>query len=194
MDKRSRPMSLARLAVGLTLLAGCSTSIAYQPIGDTAPAAAKTVALKVLDERPADHGGADKRVIGNVRGSYGIPASVADSNPNIVIDTVSQATADALARAGVGVGTGGHTLVGTVKHYWMDGFTTYKGTVTVSYALMDASGTATWTKEITDGSGGAPVFKSASALTRDIFGAALSDLAQQAATEFQSAEFQNALK
>jgi hypothetical protein len=191
---RQHSMSTVGFLAGLMIAAGCSTSIAYKPIGGTPPAPATTVELKVLDQRPADYGGEDKRVIGRVRGSYGIPASVADSNPDIVVETVSQATADALARAQVGVGPDGYTLVATVTHYWMDGFTGYKGAVTVSYALLDASGAAKWMKEISGTSGGAPVFKSAAAMTQDIFGAALRDLARTATAEFQSAEFQSVLK
>lgn len=194
MLKRQHLISIAGFTASVMLVAGCATSIAYKPMGGTPPAAANTVALKVVDERPADHGGSDKKVVGKVRGSYGIPASVADSNPNIVIDTVSQATADGLAQSGVGVGTGGRTLVATVKHYWMDGMTAYRGTVTVQYALLDASGASVWSKEISGGSGGALVFKSASSMTQDIFGAALSDLASKAAAEFKSPEFQKALK
>jgi hypothetical protein len=194
MSKRQHLISIAGFAASLILIAGCSTSIAYKPMGGTPPAAAKTVTLKVTDERPADHGGSDKKVVGKVRGSYGIPASVTDSNPNIVVDTVSQATADALAQSGVGVGPGGGTLVGTVKSYWMDGFAGYKGTITVQYALLDASGASVWSKEVSGGSGGALVFKSASSMTQDIFGVALSDLAKKAAVEFQSPEFQKALK
>src|SRR6185369_16189897 len=163
-----------------------ATTIAYKPMGGTPPAPAKTVVLNVVDQRPADHGGSDKKVVGQVRGSYGIPASVTDSNPNVVVDTVGQATADALAQSGVGVGPSGPTLTATVKHYWLDGFAGYKGTITVLYALEGTS----WSKEISGGSGGALVFKSAQSMTQDIFGAALSDLANKASAEFKSAEFQ----
>jgi hypothetical protein len=188
------PSSLTAFVASFALLAGCSSSIAYKPIGGSAPEAAHTVTLNVLDERPADQGGADRRMVGQVRDSYGMAASLIDSNPDVVIDTVTQATSDALAQAGVGVGTGEHTLVGTVQHFWVEGATVYEGTVTVSYALLDASGTAAWTKEISASSGGTPVFKSASAMTRDIFEAALKDLAKQAAAAFQSAELQQALQ
>lgn len=187
-------VSMVGFTTGLVLLSGCATTIAYKPMAGTPPPADSTVALRVVDERPADHGGSDKKVVGKVRGSYGIPASVTDSNPNVVVDTVTQATTDALAQSGVGVGDGGHTLEATVKHFWMDGFTGYKGTVTVAYALRNGSGKSVWTKEISGASGGALVFKSAQSMTQDIFGAALSDFANKAATEFKSAEFQKALK
>ena len=193
MVKHQQVISAAGLSAALVLVAGCSANIVYKPISGTAPAAASTVVLRVLDERPADQGGADKRVIGKVRGSYGIPASVTDSNPNVVVDTVSQATADALAQAGVGVGTDGLTLVATVMHYWMDGYVGYKGTVTVNYALLDAAGASSWSKQISGASGGSMIFD-AGDMTKGIFEAALSDLAKHAWLAFQAAEFQQALK
>ena len=128
-------------------------------------------------------------MVGQVRGKYGIPSAVADSDPNVVVDTVSQASADALAQSGVAVGPEGRTLVGTVKSYWLDGFAGYKGTVTVQYALTDASGKSVWSKEISGASGGELVFKSPQSMTKDIFDAALTDLSKKAAIEFQSAEF-----
>ena len=149
-------ISISGLAATVALIAGCMPkTITYNPVGGAAPAPAKTVALQVLDERPADQGGSDKKVVGQVRGNYGIPSALVDSNPNVVVDTVSQATADALAQSGVGVGADGPTLTGTVKHYWLDGFTGYKGTITVAYVLADASGKSVWSKELSGSSGGA---------------------------------------
>jgi hypothetical protein len=193
MGKYQHLVSAAAFLGSLALLASCSTSIAYKPIGGTAPAPAQTLVLQVVDQRPADQGGSERNVVGKVRGSYGIPASVTDANANVVLDTVSQATADALAQSGVGVGTGNRTLVGTVKHYWMDGFQGYKGTITVAYELRDASGNVLWSKELSGGSGGALIFKSGVSMTQDIFAAALTELAKKAATEFKSEEFQKAL-
>lgn len=179
--------------IGVVLLTGCTSSITYEPPCGKRPAPAKTIVLRIVDERPAEKGGSDKRIVGQVRGSYGIPSSVGDSNPNVVVDSVSQSTADALAQAGVGVGESSHTLTGTVRQYWLDGFAGYKGTITVSYALADAAGTTVWSTEITAASGAAPIFKSAQAMTQDIFGEALSDLAQKAVAEFKSSQFQEKL-
>lgn len=183
-----------RLALlSLTLVAGCTSAIAYTPPCGKPPAPTKTIVLRIVDERPADKGGNDKTLVGQVRGSYGIPSSVTDTNPNVVIDTVSQATADALAQAGLGVGESSHTLTGTVRQYWLDGFAGYKGTITVAYALADTAGTTVWSKEITAASGDAPIFKSAQAMTQDIFANTLSDLAQRATLEFKSPAFQEKL-
>jgi hypothetical protein len=183
-----------RLAfLSLTLLAGCTSSIAYTPLCDEPPPPIKTIVLRIVDGRPAEKGGSDKQTVGQVLGSYGIPYSVTDANPNIVVESVSQSTADALAHAGVGVGEGTHTLTGTVRQYWLDGFAGYTGTITVGYALSDASGATLWSEEIVAATSDAPIFKSAQAMSQDLFGKALSDLAKRAVVEFKSPAFQGAL-
>jgi hypothetical protein len=176
------------------MVAGCgATKIAYTPLPGSPPASSASVALKVVDERPGEKGGANQALVGQVRGSYGIPADVTDSTPDVAARTVTEATTDALKQAGVGVGAGNKTLVATVKNYWMDGFTGYKATVTVNYALQDASGKVLWTKDVSGSAGGALVFKSAQSMAQDMFGTALTDLAKKAEAEFKSAEFQKAL-
>ncbi len=191
-------MRFAGVGIGVmatVLLAGCATSkIAYKPSGVAAPAAAKSVALTVVDARPADKGGSDKAQVGQVRGQYGIPGAVKDSNIAVVQKTVTEATEDSLRQAGIGVQAGGNrTLVAKVKHFWMDGFQGYKGTVVVSYSLQDAAGKELWAKEISGGSGGALLFKSGESLANEVFGKALTDLATKAVTEFKSADFQRNL-
>jgi hypothetical protein len=195
MNGKTTGMTSAIAAIVSLAVAGCgATKIAYNPMPGGAPAPKAAVTLKVVDERPADKGGSEKALVGQVRGSYGIPAGVSDSSPDVATRTVAEATTDALKQAGVGVGSGGsRTLVATVKHYWMDGFTGYKATVTVQYALEDASGKVLWTKDVSGGAGGALVFKSAQSMAQDMFGSALSDLAKKAAEDFKSPEFQKAL-
>jgi hypothetical protein len=179
----------------LALLAGCgATHIAYKPMAGSAPSAKASVALQVVDERPADKGGTDKMQVGQVRGSYGIPSSVKDASADAATKSVTDATTDALRQAGVGVQDGGkYTLVATVKHFWMDGFHGYKATVTVQYALQDAAGKTLWSKEVAGGAGGALIFKSPESMAQDMFGNALTDLATKATEEFKSADFQKAL-
>lgn len=183
--------------VGAVLLvAGCgATKIAYKPMDGAAPAAAKSVALQVVDERPADKGGTEKAQVGQVRGSYGIPSAVKDSSPTVATTTVTDAVTDALKQAGVGVQAGSkETLVAAVQHYWMDGMAGYKATVTVKYTLQDASGKALWTKDVSGGAGGALIFKSAESMAQDMFANALTDMAKKSAEEFKSPAFQSALK
>jgi hypothetical protein len=160
----------------------------------SAPAPVGSVALQVVDERPADKGGEDKNQVGQVRGSYGIPSAVKDASPDVATRTVSEATTDALRQAGVAVKDGStHTLVATIKHYWMDGLAGYKATVLVQYALKDGSGKVLWTKDVSGGAGGALFFKSGESMAQDMFGNALTDLANKAAAEFKTPAFQNAL-
>jgi len=181
--------------VAVLLLAGCATKIAYKPMEGSAPPATGSVALKVVDDRPADHGGSDKAQVGVVRGSYGIPSSVKDSNPTVVVTTVTDATTDALKQAGVSVQAGANrTLVASVQNYWMDGMAGYKSTVKVKYTLENGSGKALWTKEVSGSAGGALIFKSADSMAQDMFGNSLTELAKNATAEFKSADFQKALK
>lgn len=185
---------LGAVCLAAALLAGCGASkIAYKPMAGSPGAASGAVTLQVVDARPADKGGTDKAVVGQVRGSYGIPSSVKDSAPDVATRTVGDATTDALRQAGVGTQGGSKTLVATIKHYWMDGLTGYKATVTVHYDLKDASGKVLWSSDVSGGAGGVLMFKSAESMTTEMFGNALSDLAQKASVQFKSAEFQKAI-
>ena len=80
MSTHQNVLTLGTLA-GLVLLAGCAkTAIKYKPLTAAAPAAAANLSLKVVDQRPADKGGQDKTQVGQIRGSYGIPAGVNDGS------------------------------------------------------------------------------------------------------------------
>ena len=186
----------AAALTAMLLLAGCgATKIAYKPMDGSAPAAAKSVALQVTDERPADKGGSEKAQVGQVRGSYGIPSAVKDSSPTVATTTVTDAVTDALKQAGVSVQAGAkETLVAAVQHYWMDGMAGYKATVTVKYTLQDASGKALWTKDVSGGAGGALIFKSAESMAQDMFANALTDMAKKSSEDFKSSAFQTAVK
>ncbi|MBI1817501.1 MAG: hypothetical protein HYR72_21205 [Deltaproteobacteria bacterium] len=195
MKKHTHVITLGALAVGLVFLAGCGTTkIAYKPKATSAPAATASVALKVVDERPADKGGSTKDQVGQIRGSYGIPSSVKDSSPDVATVAVSDATIDALRQAGIGMQAGGgKTLVATVKHFWMDGMMGYKATVAVQYTLQDSSGKTLWTAEVKGGAGGTNLFRGAESFTQDMFENALSDLANKALEQFKSDAFKKAL-
>jgi hypothetical protein len=188
----------ASLCGALTLaafLVGCGTTkIAYKPkaAGGSAPSA--QVALKVVDQRPADKGGSDRVQVGQIRGSYGIPSAVRDASPEVATRTVSDATTDALKQAGIGIeGNAGKTLVATVTHFWMDGMMGYKATVAVDYALQDGSGKVLWSAEVKGGAGGTNLFRGAESFTQDMFENALADLANRALEQFRSAAFTKAL-
>lgn len=193
--KKSLGLSTGVVVVAALLVAGCGASkIAYTPLPGSAPAATASVALKVVDERPADKGGTDKNQVGQIRGSYGIPSSVKDATMDVAPRTVTDATTDALKQAGVGVNAGANrTLVATVKSYWFDGLMGYKATVLVNYSLQDSSGKVLWSKEVSGGAGGTNLFKSGESMAQDMFASALTDLAKKASEQFKSPEFQKAL-
>jgi hypothetical protein len=194
MLRRSLSVVLAA-CLALSTTACGSLHVAYAPSSAAAaPATGTAVKLKVVDARPADQGGEDKAVVGQVRSGVGIPNAMKDSDPNAVTRTVTEATSDALRQAGVAGGKGDKTLVATVKEFWMDGYAGYKGKVVVDYALQDGSGATLWQKTLTGSDGAALVMKSSYGMTEDIFKKALANLATSAATEFQTAEFQAAAK
>lgn len=182
-------------ALGLVLLAGCgTTSIKYKPSTMSAPAAAGSVSLKVVDQRPADAGGQDKTRVGSVRGSYGIPQGINDSSADVAPQSVTEATTDALKQAGVSVQSGKPMiLVATVTQYWMDGLMGYKASIAVQYALQDSTGKTLWSSEVKAGAGGTNLFRSPNSFTQDMFENALTDLANKAAEQFNSAAFKKAV-
>jgi hypothetical protein len=189
--------SMTFVALSLAALgAGCGgVQIQYKPLGTPAAQAKSNVGLQVVDARPADQGGGNKKQIGQVRSGLGIPSGIEDKQDDVAPRTVRDATADALAHAGVGVKDGGgKTLVSTIKSYWMDGYVGYKTTITIHYDLKDAAGKSLWNRDIDGGSGGSNAFSSSKSMAQDMFERALDDLATHAAEQFNSAEFQRAVQ
>lgn len=191
-----KPTFLLLGALLLSTATGCAKlHVTYAP--SSAAAAASTglaVQVKVADTRPADNGGSDKKVVGQVRNTVGIPNDLSDADPTVVTRTVTEATTDALKHAGVGVGGSGKILVATVKEFWMDGYMGYKGSITVDYALKDAEGKTVWTATITGADGGSNVMRSAFSMTEEIFQKALTEVAANATKAFQTPEFLAAAK
>jgi hypothetical protein len=189
---------LASAALAGSLVAvGCGgMQIQYHPMAAPAPAAAASVAVKVVDARPDDQGGKNKKEVGQVRGGFGIPHGVEDAKEDVAPRTVGDATIDALHHAGVDVKDGGgKTLVTTVQSYWMDGFVGYVTHVEVHYDLQDGGGKSLWNADVKAGAGGGMSFSgNAQAMTKDMFERALGELATRATDQFKSAEFLKALQ
>ena len=189
-----RLASLSLTALAAASIAGCGSSgIAYQASAPSAPAA-RTVALKVIDNRPPKEGGQEPNVVGLRRSLVGIKASIKESGPEVVPNLVRAATEDALGRAGIGVSaTSKVTLTAQVLCFWMDWSSysypslVFKGAVAVEYTLQDASGRVLWR-------GLAVTEHQHSGDSKEkIFGPALKRLAGRAARRFESAEFVNAV-
>jgi hypothetical protein len=184
------------LGLTLALASGCAgLQVKYKPSEAAAPPASGAVAVQVVDGRSAERQ-QNKAEVGQVRGGFGIPQGLKDSDANVVARTVTEATGDALRLAGLGATGGGKTLVGTVTEFWMDGFVGYKAGVTVTYTLQGgAGGPPLWTQEIKGAAGGSTFGASGpNAMAEKLFAAALSDLANKASVEFKSAAFADALK
>jgi|GEM_PF-2918488 len=186
---------LGVLLLGLAFGSGCSgLEIKYKPTTPVDAVTKTSIALRVDDARPMDRGRETGTRVGTVRGSFGIPEHMEDKNADVAPHTVTDATADALRRSGVGVQAGSaKTLVATINEFWMDGFMGYACKVVVVYALNDASGKAIWNAEVTGASGGSDAFSSPKKLTLTLFTRALADLSTHAGEQFSSPAFQQAL-
>ena len=178
---------LAIIVVGAALYAsGCGFAIKYKADPSSAATAVKgNVTLKVVDARPSDNGGTVKNHVGNLR-SMGIPSRINDDDVNVAPRTVGEATADALGRVGLSGQGGQKTLVATITNYWADGFVGYAAQIAVTYDLQDASGKTIWNAAVKGGAGGA-------SSRPGLFQKALADLANQAAAQFATPQFQQAL-
>lgn len=189
-------LASAFVALFATASMGCQKlQVTYTPSSAAAaPASGADLAVKVVDARPEEHGGKEKKIVGQTRGSYGIPQSLDDEAEDVAPRTVSDMTKDAMRRAGVASKGNGKTLQATIKEYWLDGMVGYKGTVVIEYAVLDASGQSLWSKTLTGSDGGQTMTKSRFTMTQDIYQKALSNLSEEAVKEFQSPEFLAAAK
>jgi len=177
------------MVLGAVLYAsGCGGfAIHYKPVAASAPAPVKgNVTLKIVDARPADHGGDVHTHVGNVRGGLGIPQRINDQNADVAPRTVKEATVDALGRVGFTTTGGQKTLVATINNFWVDGFVGYAAKIAVLYELQDATGKQLWSATANGGAGGINV-------SPHMFEQALSDLAAHAAEQFATPQFQQAL-
>ena len=179
---------LGMLVVGAVLYAsGCGFAIKYKPGPASVAAPVRgNVTLKVVDARPAEHGGDVKNLVGNARGGFGIPARINDEDTNVAPRTVGEATVDALGRVGLSSQGGPKTLIATITNFWADGFAGYAAQVAVLYELQDASGRQLWTAAVKGGAGGMSI-------KPGLYQKALLDLASHAAEQFASPPFQQAL-
>jgi hypothetical protein len=189
-----KKLGQAVLFGALLLAAGCSgLQVKYKPSTAAAPAPTTSVALQVVDGRPADKL-QNKKEVGQVRNGVGIPFGLDDQDENVVPRTVTEATNDALKLAGLGTLGGQKRLVATVTEFWMDGFMGYKAAVTVRYALLAASGQPLWTQEVKGAAGGTSFGSTGpNSMAQKLFAEALTDLANKANAEFRSPQFTQAL-
>jgi hypothetical protein len=197
LNKQKLSVSAVLLVSSLLLASGCARrgmQIMYTPSAAANLQPNAMVSLKVIDNRPAEKL-LEKNRVGSVRGSYGIPYAIKDSDPEVVARTVTEATSDGLLQSGVGVVAAGQpkTLIATINDYWMDGFMGYKASITVNYKLVDAAGNQLWTHEVIAGAGGTNAFSGPEATTKRLFEAALKDLATRAGEGFRSPQFVQAV-
>jgi hypothetical protein len=148
------------------------------------------VQLEVIDARPPGFGGDERIRIGTVRGGYGNPFPVVETDEHAVRRLVEEATTDALLQAGLGTqATSGHKLVTRIKHFWVDGFVGYKATVAAEIELIDANGKVLWKTEVKGEAGGAALW-TPTGFVPETFQNALSEYAAQASIQFKSPQFQ----
>lgn len=192
-DSLNTRMTRALALVVTTLFfTGCYTvAVEYHPTASLADAAsAPSVRVEIVDARPEDQGLHDETLIGQYRGSFGIPSGVDNGTDGVMPATVSAVTIDALASAGVGVNPAADdVLVCTVTQYWADGFGGLGAWVTVEYAL---AGTA-WQSTVEGSAGGSAFWSKPERVVEELIEESLVDLAAQAGEAFSEASFDAAL-
>ncbi|MES1206392.1 MAG: hypothetical protein ABUS79_10685 [Pseudomonadota bacterium] len=115
---------------------------------------------------------------------------------------------------GVGIGAAPLMLVAYITEYWTDGYMGYHCNIAVQYYLIDARGQTRWSVSVVGGRGGmgwfsvnghgagqwtstspggAPKGGNRTTFLKDLFEAALEELAFQAFTQFRTPAFQQAL-
>jgi hypothetical protein len=158
------------------------------------------VLLQVVDRRPPNRGGVYPDRVGMVSGKWGIPTGVRVA-PDAVPRNVRAATAEALARAGIGAEGGPNRLYATVLDFWEDGFTSGGSHVVVLYQLVDATNRERWALIVRSGTGepGDPSLPAAPEIGggyvepgMNMFTYALYELAVRASAAFATPAFQQA--
>jgi len=186
----------------VVLVAGCGgrLGIDYRSTATVPPPPpTASVLLQVRNARNVMHGGQTEQV-GLIYSSWGgtnpgprnysgRPVNAADAD--VVTGTVRDATADALAHAGVSIRSGSPTLIASVREYWMDGPNVKRATIVVAYDLVDAAGRVVWHH---DAHGQASVVMTVGNGLVKMFRAALVDLAADACNAFSSPEFRAAVR
>ncbi|MFT6398130.1 MAG: hypothetical protein ACJAYU_002885 [Bradymonadia bacterium] len=173
-------------------LGGCYTvAVEYFPMHALTDQAPPTVRLEIVDSRPEDQGRGDGRMIGQYRGSFGIPNRVENGEGGVMPSTVSAATADALAGAGVLVTADAPIVLrATVLQFWSDGMVRVGSWVEVRYELVESGWETTVEGTSSEGSFfGSPVKAVETAIEE-----ALVDLAIQSTEVFSTQEFQDSVR
>lgn len=193
----------ARLGwMAAVLIAGCGGRLAvdYRSTATIVPPPpTASVLLQVRNARNVMHGGQTEQ-IGLIYSSWGginpgprnySGSPINGTGPEMVTDTVRDATADALAHAGVAIRAGSPKLIASVREYWMDGPNVKRGSIVVAYDVVDAGGRVVWHH---DAHGEASAMMTVGNGLVKMFRAALVDMAANACTAFSSPEFRAALR
>jgi hypothetical protein len=165
-----------------------------------APPQHAAVLLQVFDRRPPGRGGDDPARAGLVRGQWGQPKGLRIAS-DAVPRNVWAATADALARAGIGASGGPNRLYASVLDFWEDAFTSEGSHIVVLYRLVDPADRELWRGSVSSGTGepGDPSVAVAPETQLgpvdsdlNVFTYALAELAARATAAFASPAFQQA--
>jgi len=178
--------------LALLIISACARTVVlkYDPIVRGIEDPTSEVALKVVDGREPEHGGTNTAEVGRVRGGYGNPFPLFDTDPHKVSQLVRDATTDALSHARVSVQPGSpRVLVATVKTFWLDGYVGYKAAVDVECQLQDLQGTVLWTATIGGAAGGTAGW-SLTGFVASTYQTALANYAENALVQFNTPAFQ----
>lgn len=158
----------------------------YTPTHDLAALAnGPNVQVVLVDARPEEQGLDDDVMIGQYRGSFGIPSQVENGTSGVMPSTVLAATTDALAGAGVAVDANAEAILeATVLQYWADGMLGYGGWIEVRYSIGE------WEQTIEGTASGNSLFADPERTVEETIEGALVDLAAKATEAFGGESFQ----
>lgn len=174
----------------LSLATGCAElHVVYTPTSaPRTPPTGQSVRVRVDNARPSDQGGSS-RIVGVMRRSLGTTFDLEDSDPQVVIRSVADATKDALGKAGIGISERGQFLTAAVRELWVDAYGGYRCAVTVEYTLWSAAGKPLWVASLRGTSWGYDIMRSWPSMTEEMVQRALMDVVAQATVAFRSPGF-----
>jgi hypothetical protein len=146
-------MSRALLLTFFALTSGCaapvaSTLLRWSPLPPAGRSDGKVVLAEIVNRRPADRGGQDMNVIGNVRSTSGAATPVRVDDPKITSqpmgldESVRRFVGDGLSAGGVGLvpaddPSATAVLAVEIRDFYADGYSTYAGRVALDVLVLD---------------------------------------------------------
>jgi hypothetical protein len=153
---RKNWLSVAGILAALSMLLGCSTTVAFtRATYSNAPEKKGSLSVQVIDARPAEYGGDEPARMGTVRGGYGNPFKVNTASGKTMADEVKLTVSQALTQSGYSLVDSNAPVVKIlINKFWCDGLMGYKVDVDVTVQVLGATNSAVlFSKKIVESTG-----------------------------------------